>query len=490
MKEHLNMSILLLFFTSVCFAVQGTTPHQDQMALTIIIDTSWSCEHDISDFVSLSRQAISSYLNPGDDLEIITAHPGKPKIRGAQTIKTGKPEEIKNITTILRGIRSGFLSNASISKALEMAFERLDKTQSQKKYKHVAVIIFSDGQLSDGDAKRLLDLATKFQNRSWSLYLTGNKDTNKRLLVAANQGKLNWSLIGEANSVVWLQTQRAISTFDAEKETPPEPPQEKEITSTEQATTESLEHHAAEPKKKEDKLEVRTVVDSTVSIAHPSDKTATPDTALPEDQLQEPNEPVPGLIEEIEIEQTEELQEPIAPAEAEPQPKRALGKILLWILLPVAGLLALLGLTLYMGIRNANRWKESVNSHLKQTRRQSPGILIAKLNGQSYRLGPVDRFKAAHIGSGPNNSIRITGDKSIKDRHLRIYRKGNGLWLKNLARSSVIANGTEIKSRCKHRLIVPAVIQLNDKAKLNLELLRQKPITPDNRRENNEPEKQ
>jgi hypothetical protein len=188
---------------------------------------------------------------------------------------------------------------------------------------------------------------------------------------------------------------------------------------------------------------------------------------------------------EVENEHSEEMLEPTTTTET--GSKRVLGRVLLWILLPVTGLLVLFGLALFIGLRKANLWKDRINSYLKQAQYQSSKILLAKLNGRSYRLGQLESFKVAHLGSGLNNAIRVS-DKSIKDHHLKIYRKGNDLWLKNLARSSIIANGTEIKPRSKARLVVPAVVQLNDKTKLILELLRQKQNAPEIRRAEHEPE--
>jgi len=149
----------------------------------------------------------------------------------------------------------------------------------------------------------------------------------------------------------------------------------------------------------------------------------------------------------------------------------------------------LIAFILSKSLKNAKKWEEQADSHLKTTQHQNSGILIAKLNGQSYRLGPLDRFRTANIGSGTKNTIRIQ-DKSIFDRHIKIYRKANDLMLKNLARTSVTVNGTEVKSRCKRRLVVPSIIQLNDKTKLNLDVLMQKVKFSENRSTEDEQQKE
>ena len=98
---------------------------------------------------------------------------------------------------------------------------------------------------------------------------------------------------------------------------------------------------------------------------------------------------------------------------------------------------------------------------------------MARLNGQTYSLGRADRINSIHIGSGPKNTIKIP-DKSISDRHVQLYRKGNDFMLRNVGASDIAVNGIPVKPKVKHRLVVPSVIKFNDKTKLDLALFRPK----------------
>ena len=113
MEKKLSILIVILIMGNFELFAKDLSPNRKPIALTIMFDTSWTCEHCISDFVTLSRQAISSCLMSGDYLEVISAHTGEPKIRLAQRIKAGSPQEIKSITTILSNVRSVFFSNAN-----------------------------------------------------------------------------------------------------------------------------------------------------------------------------------------------------------------------------------------------------------------------------------------------------------------------------------------------------------------------------------------
>lgn len=476
--KALLITILSILAGSSSYGQQTPSSLLRARALTIVIDTSWSAENELPVFFSLSRQVISSCLSPGDDVEVITAHAGQPKIRLAQTIKTGNPDEIKNITDIVKDIRSEFLAKASISAALGMALNRLDRTMSQKQFQKAAAIVFSDGRLTDSDAERLMDLSAQFRKRGWSLYLTGTKDTNRKLLIRANQDKLNWSLITEANPGLWLQRQWTISTSNADTTTAQEPSPSKDATSIKGQAAETLVHRA-DQSKKNDKAEgtgyeVRTVVDNTVSISGSGQKTTPMPTIAPQNITEEPNKPATDLTEKAEIKQSPQIPEPSATTETEA--KETANRLFWWILLPAAGLVVLLGLTFSRAIRNVKRWKAKVSSHLRKIPNKNSGILVAELNGQSYRLGQPDRLKSIHIGSGPENTIRVP-DKSIQAHHVTIYAKDHDLILQNVSKSPVSLNDSEVKPGGKHRIVLPSTIRLNDNVKITLRLIRQD-ITP------------
>jgi hypothetical protein len=160
------------------------------------------------------------------------------------------------------------------------------------------------------------------------------------------------------------------------------------------------------------------------------------------------------------------------------------GRTFLWLLLPLAALAVALGAILFRGIREARRWKTDMNSRLKKSQPTDEGILIAKLNGLPYRLGKLGKFKSVHVGSDASNAIRVL-DKSIAGRHVRLYKDSNNLMVKNLAKSPIVANNAEIKAGRSHRLVLPSVIKLNERTKLNLILERHKVDSQENSNQRN-----
>ena len=122
-KKMTSLMMAVLIMANSLFALDGP-PQPEPITLTIILDTSWSNEHEMSDYRSLTRQMIAS-LRPGDYLEIITGHPGKPKLRFAQFIKSGNAREIGSIIALLKGIKSTHIaSTIRGTKALPQAESR------------------------------------------------------------------------------------------------------------------------------------------------------------------------------------------------------------------------------------------------------------------------------------------------------------------------------------------------------------------------------
>jgi len=150
---HSLLLIAALSLPALCQS-RSDPPTSGPIALTMIIDTRSSCGNDIRDLRTLCRQAVTC-LRPGDYLEIVSAHEGRAKIRLAQAIKTGGTSEIRGITTIVNSIRTSFLSGSNLSNALELTMKRLDVTCSKKGFESAAIIVLTDGQISDSDSKQI-----------------------------------------------------------------------------------------------------------------------------------------------------------------------------------------------------------------------------------------------------------------------------------------------------------------------------------------------
>jgi len=469
----LAAAVLLI---STAATAQQVKSESGSAALTIVLDSAWSNEHEMSDYISLSRQGIAS-LKSGDYVEIIVAASGKPKIRAAQFIKSGDAREVKAITSQIGRVSCPILSDGSLYKSVDLALRRLAKTDKNNKFSHATVIVFTDGKVNDKDVRHLQQLSKEFKKKNWSLCVTGTYHTNKKLLVAAHQGNFKFSLISDANPVLWIKRNTVIRR---------------------QALPQVSVPASSESDKKTGKANPTTTIGVEISVSQGEEQPADiPPATVPEDKEQKPEEaaqlevqvepepPVPAGIGD-KLAKEVPVTEDIAPSDITQKPVKK-SNMLVW-LLPLIATAGLIVVVLLSSLSKARKWKLKVNSRLNNSQQKNQGTLIAKLNGQqTYSLGRPDRINSIHIGSGSKNTIRIP-DKSINDRHIAIYRKGNSLMLKNIGTSAVTVNGIQAKPKAKQKLVIPSSIEFNGKLKLKLELLRPKVASP-NTRSNEDAEK-
>jgi hypothetical protein len=499
MKTKAVLIVILLILAGSSSSGEPSSPSPPPNALVIVVDTSWSCDRWMGDFRTLARQAALT-LRPGDYLEIIAARPGNPTIKLAQTVRSDSAEDARSIDAALAAIRAQFLSEASLADALEMALERLTGTCSKKGIANTVTITFTDGQMGDNEAKRVLELSEKFDTTGCQLYLTGTRNTNRNILIAASKkNKLKWFLIREANPGIWLQAiVEKHPVTEAKQEQAPQP-KSSELAKAEEKIGTQPEESQTTKDKPQDQItgqpQAQTpegsgyhiTVGSTVEVSPLTRPPGSEITVPPQGLPLEANEPSGPVAEQQPV--VEPVEQPPEKVEV---PQRSFWAWLkrafhgYWWLIPTAVVLAGLVLVISQSIAQARKWDGKVKASQKTARHNDPEVLVATSNGQSYQLGPPSSFHSANIGKGVGNAIRIADD-SLEDRHARLYRKRTNFLLKNSARSPVTVNGSQIKPGGKCRLVLPSVIQLNDKTKLNL--LRQKAGPSENRSDKNEPGK-
>jgi hypothetical protein len=495
MKKTLMILVAVLCMVAPVLGSNSANSGSARIAMTVLVDTSWSCGDDMADFRTLARQAAAG-LRANDYIEILTAHAGRPRIRLAQTIRSGSPSEIAAIAAILAGIRDdGLFSDAQVSAALEMALHRLDSARTKPGYPQAIVLVLTDGHFSDSDAGRVLELAEEFQKRNWPFYITGDRGTHRSLLIAASKKKITWSSIMEANPGLWLQQLRESIQQRSEELLPKAPadgtkahtgPQTPSVTQGE------LSPVAGAPPQDDIKARWKTELDVTVSGG-----------ALPRSAGKE-NEPSSRIQEQeaavISVEPNRQTEITAAPPAGEQETterprlswwartKRFIGPLWPWLVAASILPCVAMGYVLLQGHRQAREWTLKRKSQLTD-RNLDDGIVIAKVNGQTYHLGQRGQFATVHIGSGVNTTIR-TPEAGISDRHVRLYRRGTDLMVRNIGARPITVNSLPLAPRAKQRLVLPSVVELTENTKLTLSLLRPKEPVAAGRSEDHEQSRQ
>jgi hypothetical protein len=518
MNRTSKLLIGALCLTAVTLADARERPYPGRIALTLVIDTSWTCGDDMSEIRTLGRQA-AGCLSFGDSVEILSAHPVRPRIRLAQTAHYGPLSQTNAITRTLAEIRDGFLTDARVSNALKMALDRLDNSFSKQGYTTAVVIVLSDGHLSDSDVGDFLRLAEQFKKRTWPLYITGDRDTNKNLLIAANKGQIHWSSISEANPAMWLQQARESSMLEQEEAVTKQQAEErKEETSrierpslsptadtgkTEpnapiRETTEPYRTGASPlqcvPKSSPDDVKARFRTELDVTVSGNRSQRGSADVNLPTSLIEKdstlvvPTEPNSQKETVVSDQSLEEKALPKARPTISARAKRLIGRIWPWLLAACVVPCAALGYLVAGDHRQARIWAIKRKIGFKD-KHSDDGMVVAAYNGRTYHLGMKSRLPAIYVGSGVNNTIR-TPEKGISDRHLRIYCQGPNLMIQNIGATPVTVSDRPLTPKTKQRLILPAIVELTKNTKLTLSLLRPKDTATSERSKDYEQSKQ
>ena len=220
MKHTLGVLITTFLLLAATTGKCQEATDRERLVLALIIDTSWSCGQEIRDFRTLGQQDREP-LEPGDYIEIIAAYGTSPRMVLAHEITGDKADDANKINAALRTVSSRFLSDGTISTALARASKRLTAMCEKDGYDWAAVVVLTDGQIDDKDATRIIALAKDLKARGWPLYMTGNDNTNSKLLIAGTNATFTWSRLDQANPSLFLrqfrqqrQTKAAVSTED------------------------------------------------------------------------------------------------------------------------------------------------------------------------------------------------------------------------------------------------------------------------------------
>ena len=431
------MLLLLLLF--LCTGAYGNNSADSTQAIgvSLVLDISPPMKKHAASISGMVKQIFSN-LQPGDYVELISAHHDTSRLRLAQFIKHANTPEIKKLSSIVENIKYADFLDSDVAAACDMAYKQLDELAMRQRFATGIIIILTNGNLKNREASRISNLATKCHQRNWLVYITGTHYTNRHILTAAaGKGDLRWSPLSEACPAVWLSGIRR------------PPPLQKEKT----------------PVKKPPPKQPKPSLLSTKPSARqrPPVKTATI-TAKPAPVKADPP-PKPKV-------------QPAKPAGKPPpkpsvvKPARPARRLWPWLVLLLILAVIAIGIILAKNFKKDEIWLKELRDRLLKLRSpKCKEVLTAQYNGRTFRLGALAHLRSIHIGSNPRNSLRIQ-QETIAGRHLRIYRKKRQLMLRNLARTPIWLNQEPIKSGHKHPLTLPTTVRLSDTVTLQLSLVR------------------
>jgi hypothetical protein len=508
-----NLLPFLVSFTTVLLATDSTRAVQQPTTciFAVVLDTSPA---DQWGQIDKAAENIFKSVNVGDTILLF-------EVRGLSAhlcfsgIKQSNNGELDAFQSALQDIKADWFLHADLARALQgPIYEKL--LQHAGKQGQAIIVVLSEGGLSHEQASDICKFAEQINSaRRWSLVLTGSAEkTNRDFLIAAGKGRFNWCKLADATDRVLfeklLQKLRPNVPITVEKVSSTHPiiATHEEIVSSKKNTAETDE--VSSPKFQEPNVtaEPNNNVASkhlSISLGNSRDLNGTPELNLAgESNAFKPQSSLAVLetkvISPTEIADNKPSKETVSPTlaisddrqvkTASPDPEEKVNtsiksnsKTLLSStkLLPsslTARLLAIGGISattiiacfLLYGWAAATSWQQKLRNPIELARRQNekqPRVLMAQVGGSSFCLGNPRHFNSAHLGSSPENTIRISNE-AIAPRHLHIFRRGDNFFVRNLAKTTIFANGQEISRRKRHLLIFPAAISLCENISVNL----------------------
>jgi hypothetical protein len=429
------------------------------------------------------------------------------EVRGLYThlrfscVKRCTDDELDSFYSALQATRADWFMHADLAHALiGPVYDKL--LQHAGEQYRVIIIVLSEGDLSGTQAAALCKFADKVKaSHGWLVLVTGTAEKiNRELLIAAGKWRLQWCKLTDAADRALLEkliqdirpgatTIKQVTASRKETSVKPETAvksprkvqEARTLTEPNDSATKSLAHPVGNaPAQKEasgkETLEPNLASGSNAfkpqsSIAGLKTKASSPakiNHAKPPKEADLPASAVSGKREvkvassaSVEKTRTSTKENSKAPLPSKTLP---FGR-LTTRLLAIGGMsaISIIGLLLLSSWFRAKNWQKSAQNPVFDARRQQenqPKLLMARVGSSSYQLGNLSRFTAVHIGSSPENTIRIN-NKTVAPQHIRIYRRGDKLFARNLSKAEIVANGKKVRPRKRCLLTLPALVSID-----------------------------
>jgi len=352
-------------------------------------------------------------------------------------------------------------------------------------------MVLTSGKLNRREVASIRRAGELFNRSGWKLFVTGSAHSERALLIAANQGLLDWVLIEQANFAAYIRQARASlqpEPKDRPKTAPPKVAAAMPSTLGESPlrtiprpsyfTPQWPERDSAAggPRQPRDittrsRTEFEVTFSGGPSPAPPAKPTELPSKKDAPVALSAPEEPnrASEVVEATKTDQEETGSKPTQPIWG--RAKRWIGHVWPWLLIGIGALpIMAVGTMVARGSHRAQEIRTKLRGYVKTRKSSNDGMLVATINGQARHLGRLSRLRPIHIGSGVKNTIRIV-EKGVRDRHLCLYQKAGKLMVQNLSRNPVSIGGLALEPKAKRAVVLPSVIELTENVKLRISVL-------------------
>jgi hypothetical protein len=454
-------SSVCMFVCSIWLAaghVTGEVGPEPRVFLSVVLDTSPTTTDRWNTRKALLLEAIHS-LQAGDRLELITARPGQPKTRMAETLTEPLALQWETATRVISEIPKEWFAGADISRAVNAAhLSLLNKGEGHR----CCLLVLSSGKIGDSGLAELRRVAAALRPRGWPICVVcDGEQANRQVLVAGTRGEIELRFTDDAAIGPWLRSVRTPAATDlavaragqtpgraappavTPAQSPPVPVSmppaagagnTKAITIGSSGGKETTDVRIV-PLPPARGAEVRERPAPTPPASTKRVESATPSSA-PAPQPQ-------GAA-------------PKAKADKPSHPKISVGLIAGAVLVGIG----LIGLGLYV-LKDTVAVGKLRHSHSpRPDNAESVGSqLVAFVGDRREELGNLEDIQEITIGKGLGCNLYID-EPGVEDRHARIWRRRQGLRVQNTAGVPLVLNGAPVLPKVKADLVLPADMEL------------------------------
>ena len=481
-KLILYCTVVTVAFAAVC--VTFAADKSSCLTAVVVLDGSptgsWGA-------MLIATKNVYQSLQQGDRILVFLVKDGKASLR----VSTVKDSSVGGYADFCRLVDTlhpqGWPLLADLVSALKKSIYKhiLQRTGADDR---VTIIIVSEGRTSHQQSQELCNFADQIRGEfQWPLLVVSNaKSTNSILLAAANDGRIRWCELAQAADITIMKKllcQVRTSTASSCNDVSDKKSVRAVTDSAQQENSSSLPSKTRPPEPaKPVTLPETPSPENKPALAIQASAGKTPSvtknkTADSEQKLEKVTSKLPMLSSGSARQEYAGKQESFQPNQsaASSQVAKTTSR---WFTKPSIKLLAIGGgpivcmllVLLISGWLNAQNLGKELHAPIEvaqQQQQNQPKILMVRVNGRLHRIGDFRHFKSFHIGSAPENTIRLD-DKVVAPRHVRIFRRRGKLLVRNLAKDSLVINGQQLWQHKQCQLTLPAVLTVAEDVSVHL----------------------
>ena len=237
--------LILAMFLFIAPAIAGDNPPVARsIRLWLIIDTSSSNRSEWKELQVIAKAAVRA-LQPGDRIRVVATTSREPRLVVLEQITSGdvvrkeilralsevQPKDGRKLVSERRPFFGRLFGDnyryrwetvsvqTDIKRALELPLSVVAPEQLEEKRQEI-VLLLTCARWTDSQAREALSVEKRLSAAGFTLFITGTKDANRTVVLAAARNLVNWHELGFCDPATWVANARQSPQAAESKSTP------------------------------------------------------------------------------------------------------------------------------------------------------------------------------------------------------------------------------------------------------------------------------